>query len=128
MLKGIYSTIVSGLSKYLVAILTGLLLAAGLTIGVAYKELGSARQEAASASKSAKQYQSLADARKSELEAADARRKATIKSLTNRAAVAESQAKKFKEQNRDLQVALDSNRDWADSPIPDGVLNALKRP
>lgn len=128
MLKTAYAAVVSGLSKYLVAILTGLLLAAGLATGMIYKQLDSARSEAVQARETAQQYLALADARKGELEAAEARHKVAIQTLNARASVAEKQAKQFKEQNRELQEALTADRDWADSPIPDGVLNALKRP
>uniref|UniRef100_A0A7M2QN55 Uncharacterized protein n=1 Tax=feces metagenome TaxID=1861841 RepID=A0A7M2QN55_9ZZZZ len=128
MLKGIYSTIVGGLSKYLVAILTGLLLAAGLATGVIYKQLDSARTEALQAAVVAQQYQDLANERKAALEASEALYEATITSLNTRAAAAEAQAKKFKEQNDALSKALAANRDWADAPIPDSVRNALKRP
>lgn len=128
MLKSIYATVVGGLSKYLVAILTGLLLAAGLATGVIYKQLDTARSEAASAFESAKQYQALSDSRKAALEAAEARHKATINSLNHRAATAEKQAKQYKEKHDELSKALAADRGWADAPIPDSVRNALKRP
>lgn len=128
MLKSIYSRVVGGLTKYLVAILIGLLLATGLAATYIYHELDTERQKGAQAAETIRQYQALTQAQKAAQEADKALYEGTIKSLDVRAAKAEAQAKHFKEQNHDLQAALAANPGWADERVPDGVLEALKRP
>ena len=128
MLKSIYSKVVGGLTKYLVAILIGLLLATGLAATYIYHELDTARQKGAQAAETIRQYQALTDAQKAAQEADKALYEGTIKSLDARAAKAEAQAKHFKEQNHDLQAALSANPGWRDERIPDRVREALKRP
>lgn len=128
MIKSIYATVVGGLSKYLVAVLTGLLLALGLITGLTYKELTTARAEALQAAETIRQYAALTEAQKAAQEADKALYEGTIKSLDARATKAEAQAKHFKEQNHDLQAALSANPGWRDERIPDSVLNALQRP
>ena len=128
MLKTIYSTVLGGLSKYLTAILSGLLLATGLATAYIYHELDGARLEAASALETSRQYQALADTRKAALEAAEARHRATINSLNHRAATAERQARQYKDKHDALSKALDSDRGWTDTPISAGVAAALGRP
>lgn len=114
----------------LYAVVILLVLSVALFAGSGYMaySLRQARQEAAGAVLAAKQYQRLADERKAHQEASEALYEATIKSVTQRAKKAQAEAALYKERNRELQEALDANRDWADAPIPDGVLNALKRP
>lgn len=128
MLKSIYSKVVGGLTKYLVAILIGLLLATGLAATYIYHELDTARQKGAQAAETIRQYQSLTEAQKAAQEADKALYEGTIKSLGARATKAEAQAKHFKEQNHDLQAALSANPGWRDSPVPVGVREALQRP
>lgn len=128
MLKSIYSKVVGGLTKYLVAILIGLLLATGLAATYIYHELDTERQKGAQAAETIRQYQALTEAQKAAQEADKALYEGTIKSLDDRATKAEAQAKHFKEQNHDLQAALSANPGWRDSPIPDSVREALQRP
>lgn len=128
MLEPIYSKVVDWLTKYLVAILIGLLLVTGLVATYIYHELDTARQKGAQAAETIRQYQTLTEAQKSAQEADKALYEGTIKSLDARATKAESQAKHFKEQNHDLQSALSANPGWRDERIPDGVREALKRP
>ena len=96
--------------------------------GILAYNLRLARQEGATAALEARQYQRLAEERQAHQEASDALYEATINTVTRRAQQAQAQATLYKERNRELQEAMDANRDWADSPIPPGVLNALKRP
>ena len=119
------SAVFGGLSKYLTSVLVGLLLAAALGTGLIYKQLDAARAEAAGARESATQYQALADSRKASLEAAERSHKAVVKSLSTRAAKAESQAKLYKEKSNALESALADNRGWSDSLIPDAIKGAL---
>lgn len=128
MLKSIYSKVVGGLTKYLVAILIGLLLATGLAATYIYHELDTERQKGAHATETIRQYAALTEAQKAAQEADKALYEGTIKSLDDRATKAEAQAKHFKEQNHDLQAALSANPGWRDERIPDSVLNALQRP
>lgn len=128
MLKSIYSKAVGGLTKYLVAILIGLLLATGLAATYIYHELDTERQKGAQAAETIRQYAALTEAQKAAQEADKALYEGTIKSLDARATKAEAQAKLFKEQNHDLQAALSANPGWRDERIPAGVLNALQRP
>lgn len=114
--------------KWLVAALLSTLVAGGLWGGYTKHQLTQARSEAVQARQEATGYLALADARKSALEAAEARHKATINSLNQRTATAEKQAKQYKEKHDELSKALDADRGWADAPIPAGVLNAIKRP
>lgn len=125
-MKTLLSAVVGGLSKYLTAVLAGLLLAAALATGLIYKQLDAARVEAAVARETATQYQALADSRKASLAAAETAHKAVVKSLSTRAAKAEAQAKLYKEKSNALESALADNRGWSDSPIPDGVASALR--
>lgn len=128
MLKDIYSKAVGGLTKYLVAILIGLLLATGLAATYIYHELDTERQKGAQAAETILQYAALTEAQKAAHEADKAFYEGTIKSLDARATKAEAQAKLFKEQNHDLQAALSANPGWRDEPVPAGVREALKRP
>lgn len=128
MLKSIYSKVVGGLTKYLVAILVGLLLATGLAATYIYHELDTERQKGAQAAETIRQYAALTEAQKAAQEADKALYEGTIKSLDARATKAEAQAKLFKEQNHDLQAALSANPGWRDERIPAGVRKALQRP
>lgn len=128
MLKSIYSKVVGGLTKHLVAILIGLLLATGLAATYIYHELDTERQKGAQAAETIRQYAALTEAQKAAQEADKALYEGTIKSLDARATKAEAQAKLFKEQNHDLQAALSANPGWRDERIPDRVREALKRP
>ena len=114
--------------KWLVAALLSALVAGGLWGNYTHTQLTQARVEAAQARQEASGYLALADTRKAALEAAEARHKATINSLNQRTATAEKQAKQYKEKHDELSKALDADRGWADAPIPDSVLNAIKRP
>lgn len=114
--------------KWLVAALLSALVAGGLWGGYTHIQLTKVRAEAVQARQEASGYLALADARKASLEAAVALHARETKVLTTRAKLAEQQAKENKEQSRVLAEALRANAGWADSPIPDGVRNALKRP
>lgn len=114
--------------KWLVAALLSALVAGGLWGGYTHIQLTKARAEAVQARQEASGYLALADARKASLEAAVALHAQETKVLTARAKLAEQQAKENKEQSRVLAEALRANAGWADSPVPDGVRNALKRP
>lgn len=114
--------------KWLVAAMLSALVAGGLWGGYTHIQLTKARAEAVQARQEASGYLALADARKASLEAAVALHARETKVLTTRAKLAEQQAKENKEQSRVLAEALRANAGWADSPIPDGVRNALKRP
>lgn len=118
----------NAIKNYAMGIMLVLMVALGAGSGYMAYSLRQARQEAAGAVLAAKQYQRLADERKAHQEASEALYEATIKSVTQRAKKAQAEAALYKERNRELQEALDANRDWADTPIPDGVLNAIKRP
>lgn len=114
--------------KWLVAALLSALVAGGLWGGYTKHQLNQALSEAVQARQEASGYLALASARKAALEAAEARHKATINSLNQRTATAEKQAKQYKEKHDELSKALDADRGWADTTIPDSVLNAIKRP
>lgn len=114
--------------KWLVAALLSALVAGGLWGGYTHIQLNKARAEAAQARQDASGYLALAQAAKAAHEAAVALHARETKVLTARAKLAEQQAKENKEQSRVLAEALRTNAGWADSPIPDGVRNALKRP
>lgn len=115
------------LKTYGTRILLALTLALAILSGILTHTLRQARQEAAGAVLAAKQYQRLAQERKEHQEASDALYDAAINTVTRRAQQAQAEAKLYKERNRDLQEAIDANRDWADSPIPPGVAAALGR-
>lgn len=114
--------------KRLVAALLSSLVAGGLWGGYMHIQLNKARAEAAQARQEASGYIALAQAEKAAYEAAVALHTQETKVLTTRAKLAEQQAKENKEQSRVLAEALRANAGWADSPIPDGVRNAIKRP
>lgn len=114
--------------KWLVAALLSALVAGGLWGGYTHIRLTKARAEAVQARQEASGYLALAQAEKAAHEAAVAIHARETKVLTARAKLAEQQAKENKEQSRVLAEALRANAGWADSPIPDGVRNALKRP
>lgn len=114
--------------KWLVAALLSALVAGGLWGGYTHIQLTQARAEAVQARQEASGYLALAQAEKAAYEAAVALHARETKVLTARAKMAEQQAKENKEQSRVLAEALRANAGWADSPVPDGVRNALKRP
>ena len=114
--------------KWLVAALLSALVAGGLWGGYTHIQLTKARAEAVQARQEASGYLALAQAEKAAYEAAEAIHAQETKVLTVRAKLAEQQAKENKEQSRVLAEALRANAGWADSPIPAGVRNALKRP
>lgn len=114
--------------KWLVAALLSAIVAGGLWGGYTHIQLTKARAEAVQARQEASGYLALAQAEKAAHEAAVAFHAQETKVLTTRAKLAEQQAKENKEQFRVLAEALRANAGWADSPIPDGVRNALKRP
>lgn len=114
--------------KWLVAALLSALVAGGLWGGYMRIQLTKARVEAAQARQDAAGYQALHAVEKAAHEAAVALHARETKVLTDRAKVAEQHAKENKEQSRVLAEALRANAGWADSPVPDGVRNALKRP
>lgn len=114
--------------KWLVAALLSALVAGGLWGGYTHIQLTKARAEAAQARQEASGYLALANAEKAAHEAAVALHAQETKVLTARAKLAEQQAKENKEQSRVLSEALRANAGWADSPVPAGVLDALKRP
>ena len=116
------------IKNYAMGILLVLTVALGAGSGFLYYNLRLARQEGATAVLEARQYQRLAQERQAHQEASDALYEAAINTVTRRAQQAQAEATLYKERNRDLQEAINANRDWADSPIPPGVLNALKRP
>lgn len=91
-------------------------------------DAATAHQNAAQATQTAQQYQALADARLASLESIRGLWMDERTALLNRALAAEAQAKQFKEQSDALSEALRDNSGWADSPIPDSVRDALKRP
>lgn len=91
-------------------------------------DAATAHQNAAQATQTAQQYQALAEARNASLTALRGLWMDERTALLNRALAAEAQAKQFKEQSDALNKALRDNSDWADSPIPDSVRNAFKRP
>lgn len=91
-------------------------------------DAATARQNAASASTAAQQYQALADARLASLDSIRGLWMDERTALHNRALAAEAQAKQFKEQNDALSRALGDSPDWASGDIPSGVRSALKRP
>lgn len=114
--------------KWLVAALLSALVAGGLWGGYTHIQLTKARAEAVQARQEASGYLALAQAEKAAYEAAVALHARETKVLTARAKLAEQQVKENKEQSRVLAEALRANAGWADSHIPDGVRNALKRP
>lgn len=114
--------------KWLVAAMLSSLVAGGLWGGYTHIQLTKARAEAVQARQEASGYLALAQAEKAAHEAAVALHAQETKVLTARAKLAEQQAKENKEQSRVLAEALRANAGWADSPVPDGVHNALKRP
>lgn len=114
--------------KWLVAALLLALVAGGLWGGYTHIQLNKARAEVVQARQEASGYLALAQAEKAAYEAAEALHAQETKVLTVRAKRAEQQAKENKEQSRVLAEALRANAGWADSPIPDGLRNALKRP
>lgn len=114
--------------KWLAAALLAALVAGGLWGGYTHLQLTEARAEAVQARQEASGYLALAQAEKAAYEAAVALHARETKVLTTRAKLAEQQAKENKEQSRVLAEALRANSGWADSPVPDGVRNALKRP
>ena len=116
------------IKNYAMGIMLVLTVALGAGSGFLYYNLRQARQEGATAALEARQYQRLADERKAQQEASDALYEASINTITRRAQQAQVEVALYKERNRELQEALDDDRGWADSPIPTGVLNALKRP
>lgn len=114
--------------KWLVAALLSVLVAGGLWVGYTHSQLAEARAEAEQARQEASGYLALAQAEKAAYEAAVALHARETQALTTRAKLAEKQAKENKEQSRVLAEVLRANAGWADSPVPDGVRNALKRP
>ena len=114
--------------KWLVAAMLSAIVAGGMWGGYTHIQLTKARAEAVQARQEASGYLALSDARKASMEAAEALHAQETKVLTARAKLAEQQAKENKEQSRVLAEALRANAGWADSPIPDGVRSALKRP
>ena len=122
------SIIKAFISKHSTRVLLAVILALAILSGILTYTLHRARQEGATAALAAKQYQRLAEERKAHQEASDALYEASINTVTRRAQQAQAEVALYKERNRELQEAIDANRGWADSPIPPGVLNALKRP
>lgn len=107
-----------------------LVVALGFLGGTLYfrADAAKAHQNAASASAAATQYKALADAREASLASIRGLWMDERTTLHNRALAAEAQAKQFKEQSDALSEALKADAGWADTPVPDSVLNALKRP
>ena len=122
------SVIKAFISKHFTQVLLAIILALGIGNLGTYFLYATARQKGAQAAETSRQYQRLAEERQAHQEASDALYEATINTVTRRAQQAQAEATLYKERNRDLQEAINANRDWADSPIPPGVLNALKRP
>lgn len=114
--------------KWLVAALLSALVAGGLWGGYTHIQLTKARAEAVQARQEVSGYLALAQAEKAAYEASVALHARETQVLTTRAKLAEQQAKENKEQSRVLAEALRANDGWADSPVPVGVRNALKRP
>lgn len=106
-----------------------LVVAMGFLGGTLYfrADASQARQNAASAFETARQYQALADARLASLESIRGLWMDERTALHNRALAAEAVAKQYKEQSDALSRALGDNPDWASGAIPDGVRSAIKR-
>ena len=122
------SVIKAFISKHFTRVLLAIILALSAGNLITYFMYSTERQKGAQAAETIRQYAALTEAQKASHEAAKALYEGTIKSLDARATKAEAQAKHFKEQNHDLQAALSANPGWRDEPVPDSVLNALKRP
>lgn len=114
--------------KWIAAAMLSALVAGGLWGGYTHAQLTTARSDAAQARQEASGYLALAKAEKAAHEATVALHAKETKVLTTRAKLAEQQAKENKEQSRVLAEALRANAGWADSPVPAGVLNAIKQP
>ena len=122
------SIIKAFISKHFTRVLLAVILALSAGNLITYFMYSTERQKGAQAAEATRQYQRLAEERKAHQEASDALYEASINTVTRRAQQAQAEVALYKERNRELQEAIDANRGWADSPIPPGVLNALKRP
>lgn len=113
------------MTRILLYIAGGLLVLALLALGWQTHSLGKAQNRAVAAETRAEEYkgslESLQAAHGALLKSAQAEREA----LAKRARVAEDHKLKAKKESRDVQEALDTNRDWASQPLPDGVRDAL---
>jgi uncharacterized protein HemX len=110
----------------ILAVIAALVLAGLLSvIGVQRAGLTEATERAVAAQTQAEQYQrslrSLEAVRGAEKKAANS----SAQALHNRAAAAEKAAKAAQKESKALREALQDNRDWADSPIPDSVRNGI---
>lgn len=111
----------------ILAVLAALVVAGLVSLaGVQTHRAGKATDRAVAAETQAGEYQRSLGTLKAvrEAEKKDAAR--ATATLQNRAVVAEKAAKAAKKESEALREALQVNRDWADSPIPPGVLDAIK--
>ena len=84
-----------------------------------------ARQNAAHAANEVRVIAAQRDDAEARLEAANRKSEIERGVLLKRAATAESQLADAQAQNKELAYALKASPVWADTPIPDGVLDAL---
>lgn len=83
------------------------------------------RQNAAHAANEVRVIAAQRDDAEARLEAANRKSEIERGVLLKRAATAESQLADAQAQNKELAYALKASPVWADTPLPDGVLDAL---
>ena len=108
--------------------ITAMILAIALGgFAVQTHRLSKAENRAVEATKLAGEYQRSLEGLERAVAAQAKSDKAARESLENRAKRAEALAAKAKKDNRDLQEALNANREWANEPIPAGVQQSINR-